>query len=729
MKLTTLALNNYRSITTTAMNDCSSLNVLIGRNNSGKSNLLSALVFFFRHINPESGLAEIARSRNNFYTTTSSAAEHALVSATFRLSAAEQVQLAEEIANEAPQVRNTLDGLTSFVNLRIKLHLIRSLSVAYIESIYLSDPEAESERSLLGVSAASAAELAKQHFDVRKIQSAIDGLKKAVERANADAERFASADREGVRSLLLNRVLEEVPQGERAELRSRLSVSPPSKWRTEIEEVQAAYVERLQAEKSRELRNSLDTFAGAANTLPGYIKNLLQRVRDIKVLYLNEQRMPVGPREAAQLLLLKVRRGGTNELQTIQSTVAGLLGVQIDAFESGETGARIAGREATAEMDVDNFLVQVNGSGVREALRLILDVRFNSPDILLVEEPEVHLHPALELNMLQFLSQQSTTAQVFLTTHSTNFLDAADTSNIYLVTRGDSTSVRQLTQDESEAEIPKELGLRLSSVFMYDRLVFVEGPSDEAILREFAFKLGLNLSKRSIGFVSMGGARNSAHFANSSTMELLSRRQVRSWFVIDRDERSESEVERLLRMSPETATLHVLARRELENFLLDEEALAAFISLKSSGRAAPDPAEISQVLNEVAEELRDVAVGKAIAQRFCAPLYFDRSQLGAAGGRAAAVALEQLSRMNERISEMIGQVDVEAAEIAADIDAKWALIKFNIIPGTELLDAVLKRYNLRYRKDRDGAAIASLIAEGKVDPSVAELLRSIVYAE
>jgi putative ATP-dependent endonuclease of OLD family len=56
--------------------------------------------------------------------------------------------------------------------------------------------------------------------------------------------------------------------------------------------------------------------------------------------------------------------------------------------------------------------------------------------------------------------------------------------------------------------LPSELGIRLSSLFMYDQIIFVEGPSDEQIIREFARSLGVNFGQLNLGFVQMRGVRN-----------------------------------------------------------------------------------------------------------------------------------------------------------------------------------------------------------------------------
>ena len=78
---------------------------------------------------------------------------------------------------------------------------------------------------------------------------------------------------------------------------------------------------------------------------------------------------------------------------------------------------------------------------------------------------------------------------------------------------------------------------------MFDRLVFVEGPSDEAMLREWATKININLSQANVGFIIMGGVRNFTHYASEAIFRFLTKRQVKAWFILDRDERDEVEIQ------------------------------------------------------------------------------------------------------------------------------------------------------------------------------------------
>src|SRR5579859_5156301 len=115
---------------------------------------------------------------------------------------------------------------------------------------------------------------------------------------------------------------------------------------------------------------------------------------------------------------------------------------------------------------------------------------------------------------------------------------------------------------------------------MFDRLVFVEGPSDEAIIREWANTLSINLSQANVGFINMGGVRNFGHYAADTVISFLTRRQVSAWFILDRDERDQEEVRSLQERLGERARTEVLDRREIENFLIVPAPLQSFIRMK-----------------------------------------------------------------------------------------------------------------------------------------------------
>jgi len=362
---------------------------------------------------------------------------------------------------------------------------------------------------------------------------------------------------------------------------------------------------RLQDAAKADTDATLSTFAGEAHRVPPYAEWLITALGSVPFLHLQERKQPIGRDEAETLLKLKVRRGGPERLLTLQTTIRGLLGVSLDAFESASEDAGPPGRGA--EIDVDNFLVEANGAGVREALRIVLDLELRRPRIVLIEEPEVHLHPGLARLVAGYLRDKSSEMQLFVTTHSSDLVESVWLKNLFLVSRDGlgQTQCERVEGEDAAVRIPGELGLRPSSVFMFDRLVFVEGQSDEAILRQLAAKLSVDPNRSNTGFIWMRGIRNFAAFAADSTLDYLNRRRVKIWFIVDRDEQGDEDITRMIQQLGDRARLVVLRKRELENYLLDPTALRAWIEERAlhAGRpeAAPGVEQIRQVISEEAD--------------------------------------------------------------------------------------------------------------------------------
>jgi hypothetical protein len=489
-----------------------------------------------------------------------------------------------------------------------------------------------------------------------------------------------------------------------------------------------ASIEQEASDLQREqLKNKVRTFSGEETAIPQYVISLLERIGSVGVLYLQERRKAIGKEEAQRLLELKMSRGGPQVLRRVQETVAALLGVQIDAFRGDSRSQR---SEAEAELDVDNFLVQVNGSGIRESLRLILDNEFERPALLLIEEPEVHLHPALEASMMRYLQSIAGSCQVFLTTHSTNFLDAAELTNVYLVARSGSTSIQLLDVDTAETLLPRELGLRMSSLFMYDRLVFVEGRTDEGIIRQWASILKVNLSQTNVGFVRMGGVRNFSHYAAAATLGFLSKRQVRCWILLDRDEKDETEIARLKKIAADAASVNVLEYREIENLLLHPRAILELVKFKLRAAGKPDNGITQQAveneLSKAFDALKPVAVHKRVTKALCAPIFPNADVFEVKDGETPYQKVRaEFDRMETVLTTLKAKADDIQKAKAEQVESEWSTKKDQLVPGDLALDHVLRAFGLRFNKDHDGTRLAGFMTEEEIDPSIKALIREL----
>jgi hypothetical protein len=335
---------------------------------------------------------------------------------------------------------------------------------------------------------------------------------------------------------------------------------------------------------------------------------------------------------------------------------------------------------------------------------------------------------------MQYLKQVRKEAQVFLTTHSTNFLDTSDMRNVYLVSKTPSTHIQLLDLESAQAEIPRELGIRLSSLFMFDRLVFVEGPTDEAILRELASKLNINLSLGNLGFVSMGGVRNFANFSTEKTLAFLKKRQVKMWFILDRDERDESEITKLQEKVGDNAYVRVLRKREIENYLLSPKAILEFIKMKLEAAKDRDRADsihiekVRQQLNECAEELRPLVVDKRVAKLTCNPIYPDRKILFDKNHQSSIQerVSKEFIRMRAELDALEKQLDYIHSDETQKIAKDWEAQKLAIVPGDLLLDLVCQKFGVRFKKEQnDSIRLAEFMTREDIDQDMKTLLNEL----
>ncbi|NER04361.1 MAG: hypothetical protein F6K17_17970, partial [Okeania sp. SIO3C4] len=271
-----------------------------------------------------------------------------------------------------------------------------------------------------------------------------------------------------------------------------------------------------------------------------------------------------------------------------------------------------------------------------------------------------------------------------------------------------------------------------SSLFMFDRLVFVEGKSDEDVIREWASKLGVNFSQANVGFVIMGGVRNFAHFATETTLSFLTKRQVKMWFLLDRDEKEDSEVSKLQSRLGNHAKLKVLSKREIENYLIFPNTIRKFIQSKKELEGKPidelpEIDEISNKIEECAEKLKQLSIEKRIIKKLPKLIYPSEKNL-----LKDPYSNTIIERINLEINSNIKKLEESKKDteniynkILSEVDKNWNYKKLDIVPGDLLLDQVCQIYNVRFNKTKDASRMAALMDKDKIDSEICKIIKEI----
>jgi hypothetical protein len=268
--------------------------------------------------------------------------------------------------------------------------------------------------------------------------------------------------------------------------------------------------------------------------------------------------------------------------------------------------------------------------------------------IVILDEPELHLNPAVCKDLLGFLAEEYAVArgiQLIICSHSPEILSGAfdrDDSALYHLISGKLiTLVRQ--QDLAEVgEALQRLGTSHSESLLYRGTVFVEGVQDSEIL-----EAGFEGLFRRFKFKDLGGRQNVEKEIKS--LQEAEKRGVSSsklFFIFDRDEAPTGLVS--------SANVKVLqwGRRCLENYLIDVGVLTDLLKdTKMVTTPVRNVGELQGKLKALAKSQLDDIASRMVYESYA------YSSPGLRQTEVQGKGFEEVaSVLFKRISEIKGQV-------------------------------------------------------------------------
>jgi len=170
-----------------------------------------------------------------------------------------------------------------------------------------------------------------------------------------------------------------------------------------------------------------------------------------------------------------------------------------------------------------DFVIRASelGEGIQNALVLAIlqafEERKKQGAILLIEEPEMFLHPQMQRSLYKTFREIGKNNQILYTTHSPHFVSVPNYDEVILVRKnhtGTSLTKSNLSIDAKRREkIIKELDSERNEMFFAKKLLLVEGDTEKLAFPEYAKRLKIDLDKAGITIVEVGGKRNLDEFA------------------------------------------------------------------------------------------------------------------------------------------------------------------------------------------------------------------------
>lgn len=349
------------------------------------------------------------------------------------------------------------------------------------------------------------------------------------------------------------------------------------------------------------------------------------------------------------------------------------------------------------------------GSGFQVWCQLLTHVsRCSTSNLLVVDEPEVYLHPEVQRRLLGILRDQH--PDILLATHSVELMSEADPSEILLINKFH-RSAQRLHDVEGVQQAIDNIGsiqnITLTELARNGRIVFVEGINDYKIIRKFAKILdcGDLASGNGLTALESGGFESWPRVeALAWGLEKALGPKVRIAAIYDRDYRCEEESISLAReLEKKIEFAHFHERKEVENYLLSPDALNRAVTQavrERSRRTGEEPVpeiDVRPMLAQITRRLKSHCRGQYVS-RYCE--FFSDS------GKDRA------------------KLTTEALEV---FDTKWAKLdsRLRIVSGKRVLKAMRTKLQKDYRITLSNIRIASAYRKEEVPQDMARLVAKL----
>ncbi|RYG87339.1 MAG: hypothetical protein EON59_07745 [Alphaproteobacteria bacterium] len=250
------------------------------------------------------------------------------------------------------------------------------------------------------------------------------------------------------------------------------------------------------------------------------------------------------------------------------------------------------------------FSLEDSGTGVGQLLAILTAVVLSEQSVIVIDEINTFLHATAVKRLINLLKTVYSRHQYVISSHSAEVIGNTNPSKLYHVTRkGYKSAIERLNlADVQQArEIAGHFGFSMLDVFGFERVIWVEGPTEELIFpmilehdgASSSSELGFCAVASTSAFSSRGGNRTQVLEIYDNAGRRLSPLLKGMAFGLDREGMDDASVKALQRSRRK---LRFLPRRCIENYLLKPPAISSV--LESLGEFVTEE-QVSAVLTEL----------------------------------------------------------------------------------------------------------------------------------
>lgn len=357
------------------------------------------------------------------------------------------------------------------------------------------------------------------------------------------------------------------------------------------------------------------------------------------------------------------------------------------------------------------------GSGLEQFLLVAIACEQSEPGtIVLVDEPEIGLHPTALRALAVQLSEWARSVGVVVATHSPLLVSELDRTGVINVVErvGGRASITK-APEHIQAHLA-DLGVRPSDALGYARFLVVEGPSDRDVIEEW---FGPELKSAGVGVIAAEGGTRVGAVAKIAD-ELSGEFGEKVWTIVDGDEGASR---------PPRERELVLPCHEIENAFLEQAETVARFLLEQHGIGA-SPSDVDDAIEAAVAELKDETIWLAVTARLRPGIQSAALRLQRKGSTVSGNVDGVMDLLERGAASLPSREVVEGLwrNVSAEVEEQWPDGRRFLVPGAEALSATLRRLTSgdhSYKKTRDAPFLARSVGE---DPTneVRESIRAFL---
>jgi predicted ATP-dependent endonuclease of OLD family len=269
------------------------------------------------------------------------------------------------------------------------------------------------------------------------------------------------------------------------------------------------------------------------------------------------------------------------------------------------------------------------GNGFQIWLQLLTHIIKNkNASLLVIDEPEIYLHPDLQRKLVSIL--RDLRVSVFIATHSVEIINEVEPDEVLILEKG-KKNAKRLTDliglQNAVGILGSTQNVQLTRLARGKKVLFVEG-KDSKFLERFAKILGYYslFSSGELTVIPVGGFSqwekiSHAQWAFSGVLG----EEIKVAALFDRDYRNNEQVETFRgKLKDKVSYIHVLEKKEIENYLLIPEAIEKSIKTQLSKRINNGNSQfktmpqfnIEEILFEITDSQKSYVLGQLVDQEF-----------------------------------------------------------------------------------------------------------------